>query len=182
MTEESFMATQVAGKYLAENLPHKSPEQWALWLRNNRNNSRPAVYRVPTHHIGRGAFYLAQELDSFIEFEKTRQLGTVTLSAKAVAAMKAFGIGEPGGTTQGRSWSGASANLVTTGNSASVQTVISDPLMVFVMTPEQAVEWGKELIDAGQAAQRINKPTESNPSDYEIISDTPQAIIMRRKS
>ena len=128
MTDEEFLATQVAAEYLAKELTDKSTEQWALWLRNNRNSSRPAVYRVPTRQIGRGAFYRPNDLASFIEFEKKRRLGTVKLSAKAAEALEAFGIGEPGSTAQGRRWVGASANLITDASGVSVQTIINEPL------------------------------------------------------
>lgn len=158
MATVELLSTQAAAEYLTHDLPYKTVEQWALWLRNNRNQARRAIYRVKSEQLGRIAVYTKDELASFVEFEKSRQLGKVKLSGRAAEVMRAFGIGEQTGGTQGRSFKGGSANpsVANVTGTVFVQTVIDEPLLVFAMTPEQAIEFGNELVEAGRAAKRIN--------------------------
>lgn len=151
---DELLSTQAAADYLAKELPTKTENQWALWLRNNRNQSRSAIYRVPVVHVGRPAFYKHQDLAEFIEFERRMQAGALPLSGRARQALQAFGLGEPGSTGLGRKWQGANANLVTTEQGVAVQFIITEPLMVFALSPEEAEAIGRELLEAGQAAQR----------------------------
>lgn len=153
---DELLSTQAAAEYLAKELPTKTEDRWALWLRNNRNQSRSAIYRIPVIHVGRPAFYNPQDLDAFIEFERRMQAGALPLSGRAKQALQAFGLGEPGSTGLGRQWKGGSANLAASENDALVQLVITEPLMVFALSPEQAQAIGRELLEAGQAAQRQN--------------------------
>lgn len=152
-----LLSRPVAAELLARQLDGKSADQWALWLRNNANTARAAVYRIPVESIGRGSFYQPAELEKFIEFEKSRQLGTIKLAGRAAEALRAFGVGE-GGSTQGRPWKGASANVASREGSGSafVQAIVNEPLLVFALTVDQAIEFGTELADAGRAARRIN--------------------------
>jgi hypothetical protein len=153
---DELLSTQAAAEHLAKELPTKSESQWALWLRNNRNQSRSVIYRVPVVHVGRPAYYKPQDLAEFIEFERRMQTGAMPLSGRAKQALQAFGLGEPGSTGLGRKWKGAQAALAPSENSAVVQFVIKEPLMVFVLSPEEAQEIGRELLEFGQAAQRQN--------------------------
>lgn len=153
---DEFLSTQAAAEHLARELPAKTESQWALWLRNNRNQSRSVIYRVPVVHIGRPAYYKPQDLAEFIDFERRMQTGALPLSGRAKQALQAFGLGEPGSTNLGRRWKGADANLAVSEKGALVQFVISEPPMVFALSPEQAQAIGRELLEAGQAAQRQN--------------------------
>ncbi|HDR8946015.1 TPA: hypothetical protein QDA71_003016 [Burkholderia vietnamiensis] len=153
---DELLSTQAAAEHLARELPTKSESQWALWLRNNRNQSRSVIYRVPVVHVGRPAYYKPQDLAEFIEFERRMQTGAMPLSGRAKQALQAFGLGEPGSTGLGRKWRDASANLAASEKGALVQFVITEPLMVFALSPEQAQAIGRELLEAGQAAQRQN--------------------------
>ncbi|MET3819042.1 hypothetical protein ACVK00_003681 [Burkholderia sp. PvR073] len=153
---DELLSTQAAAEHLARELPTKSESQWALWLRNNRNQSRSVIYRIPVVHVGRPAYYKPQDLAEFIEFERRMQTGAMPLSGRAKQALQAFGLGEPGSTGLGRKWRDASANLAASEKGALVQLVISEPLMVFALSPEQAQAIGRELLEAGQAAQRQN--------------------------
>jgi hypothetical protein len=153
---DELLSTQAAAEHLARELPTKTETQWALWLRNNRNHSRSAIYRVPVVHVGRPAYYKPKDLAEFIDFERRMQAGAMPLSGRAKQALQAFGLGEPGSTGMGRKWRGANANLAVGEKGALVQFVVSEPLMVFALSPEQAQAIGRELLEAGQAAQRQN--------------------------
>ena len=153
---QELISRQAAAEWLSQQLTDKDPEQWALWLRNNANHARRAIYRVPVETVSRAAFYSPAELEKFVEFEKSRQLGTLKLTGRAAEVLQAFGIGQAGSSTQGRKWPGANANLAEHNGRASIQVIISNPLLVFAMTPAEAAEFGKELIEVAQAAQRIN--------------------------
>ena len=160
--ETELFSRSVAAEWLAQRLPEKTPEQWALWLRNNANTARRAVYRVPVETLGRGSFYLPEELKKFVEFEKSRQLGAIKLTGRAAEMLQAFGTGTRHGTTHGRRWCGGTVNLAKSDEAVFVQTIISEPLTVFAMTAEQATEFGRELIEAGEAAARINRQAQVN--------------------
>ena len=86
--ETELFSRSVAAEWLAQRLPEKTPEQWALWLRNNANTARRAVYRVPVETLGRGSFYLPEELKKFVEFEKSRQLGAIKLTGRAAEMLQ----------------------------------------------------------------------------------------------
>lgn len=182
MVKTELLSRQAAAEWLGEQLQDKSAEQWALWLRNNANTARRASYRIPTEQIGRGVFYNLNEVEKFAEFEKGRQLGQLKLTGRAAEVLQAYGTGTKGATTNGRKWKGASANLGTDKGAAFVQTVINEPLLVYAMTPTQAVEFGRELIEVGQAAQRINdqSPQNADQTGYKVLISTP-AIVIERK-
>lgn len=182
MSTTELLNRQVAAEWLAEQLQDKNAEQWALWLRNNANTARRASYRIPTEQIGRGTFYNLVELEKFAEFEKGRQLGQLKLTGRAAEVLQAFGTGTEGATTNGRKWKGASTNLGTDKGAAFVQTIINEPLVVFAMTAAQAIDFGRELIEAGRAAQRINgeAPQQSPQEGYKVLTSTPATIIKRK--
>jgi len=182
MNASELLNRQVAAEWLAQQLQGKTAEQWALWLRNNANTARRASYRIQTEQLGRGTFYNINELEKFAEFEKGRQLGQLKLTGRAAEVLQAFGTGTDGATTNGRKWKGASANLGTDKGVAFVQTVINEPLTVFAMTATQAIEFGQELVEAGQAAQRINSraPQQPDLNGYKTVTEN-AAIIIKRK-
>jgi hypothetical protein len=179
---EELLGNSMTAQALSEQLQDKTPEQWAGWLQNNRNQSRRVPYRIPFQRINGGIFYAREELDKFVEFEKQRQLGTIKLTGRAAEVLRAYG-----GTTQGRHFKGGSAgpHVANDGTGVFVQAIINEPLMVFAMTAAQAIEFGTELIESGQAAQRINskaaQPDERNTGEYEVIVDNPDITIKRRK-
>jgi len=108
--------------------------------------------------MGKMVIYSEEELIKFVKLEKSRRLGKINLSDRAVEALRAFGMGEQGGGSQGRKWTGASVNSMVSsdGQSVLVQTIINDPLLVFAMSAEEAISFGQELTDAGKMAQRHN--------------------------
>jgi hypothetical protein len=182
MDTTELFSRQVAAEWLARHLQEKSVDQWALFLRNNANNARRTVYRVPVEQIGRGSFYKPGELEKFVQFEQGRQLGTLKLSGRAAQAMQAYGIGQAGGSAKGRNWKGGGANLGNDKGTVFVQAVINEPLTVFAMTAEQAIEFGRELVEAGKAAQRQSGQSlqQLNLGGYETLVDTPAVAIKRK--
>jgi hypothetical protein len=140
MTDE-FFSCSVSGEILHELVPDKTAEQWALWLRNSRNQSRRVHYRIPFVRMAGGVFYDPEELRKFADWENNRRLGKIKLTGRAAEVMRAFGIGEATGGATGRQWKGASADR----KDGVIQFVIADPLLVFAMTPEQALDLSCEL-------------------------------------
>lgn len=183
MTE--LLSSGVAAEILNELMPDKTPGQWALWLQNNRNQTRKVSYRIPFERMGGGVFYRREELAAFADWEKGRELGVVKLSNRAAEALRAFGIGEQGGGAQGRRFKGASANPQTAndGSGAFVQVIIEEPLMVFALTPDQAIEFAKELGEAGKAARRTNGPAHPQTPDlsgYTTVVDNDSLKMARQ--
>jgi hypothetical protein len=184
MATEEFLSTQAASEYLSKRLPEKTMEQWSLWLHNNRNLTRRAIYRIKTERLGRMTVYTPEELAAFIEFEKSRSIGSIKLTGRAAEAMRAFGLGEAGGGMQGRRFKGGSASPQPACDSgqAFVQAVINEPLMVFTMSPEEAISFGRELTEAGQVAKNysIQQSKKSDLNRYETVFDN-RAIEIKRK-
>lgn len=184
MTTTELLSRQAAAEWLAQQLQDKSVEQWALFLRNNANNARRAIYRLPVEQIGRSSFYQPDELAKFVEFEQGRQLGTLKLSGRAAEVLQAFGTGTSGATTNGRKWKGGSANIgLTNRGERFIQTIIDEPLTVYAMTPEQAIKFGTELVEAGKAAQRQNSEAgreKPDMSGYKTIVDNQDILIQRK--
>jgi hypothetical protein len=147
--DKELLSTQVAGDLLAEMLPDRDAEQWALWLRNNRNQARKATYRIPTVRISNGAFYTRDELAKFAEWEKSRRLGKITLTGRAAEALRAFGIGEAGGSTTGRKLEYSVTPQVGEDGSTFVQFVIEKPtLAVYRLDRTELAQLVKELAEA----------------------------------
>jgi hypothetical protein len=151
-TAEEFWNTSVAAQYLNEQLSDRTVEQWGLWLQNNRNQSRKASFRIPITRIANGAFYRPEDLATFSEFEKSRQLGTLTLSGRSAEALRAFGIGTASGSTTGRKLDVTSISQQTdraTGEQF-VQFATNDPLMVYRLSPDQAIDVATKLMAAAK--------------------------------
>ena len=182
MTTTELLNRQVAAEWLAQQLQDKTADQWALWLRNNANTARRASYRIQTEQLGRGTFYNINELEKFVEFEKGRQLGQLKLTGRAAEVLLAYGTGIDGATINGRKWKGGSANLCNDKGVVIVQAIINEPLTVFAMTAEQAIEFGREMVEAGQAAQRQSNQSaqQLKPSGYKTLVDN-SAIAIKRK-
>lgn len=169
-TSTEWVANSAAPDLLASLYPEagKTPSQWATWLTNNRNQSRQVPYRIPYERLEGLVVYKIEELHKFIEWDKRRDLGTRTLSPRAAEALRAFG-----GTEHGRPFKGGAAILATDATGVVfVQMAINEPLTVFAMTPDQAIAFGSELLEAGEAAKQISsgKPTEV-PQRGKVLAD-----------
>jgi len=173
----ALLSSAAAGLALAELLPDegRTAEQWATWLQNNRNMSRAAAYRVP--HVR--AMYRREDLEAYAAWERSRQQGSLKLSPRVAEALRAFGAGEPDATPQGRRLKSFSANVAVSNEDAApiVQLVMSNPLTVWRLTPSQAVTYGAELLEAGQAAQRIAQ-TAAKPT----VNVAAGAVMIRKSA
>jgi hypothetical protein len=155
----NFYSTQAAAEHLAKQIG-ETVDYWMTRLANMRNPKRQVSYRLNFAKTeGRLGLYAEKDVHAFVEFEKTRRIGDVTLSPRAAEALRAFGVGEAGGGTRGRAFSGSS-NLqpAEDGHPPVVQLIVNTPLMVFALSPAQALELGQELIDNANAAKRIYGP------------------------
>jgi hypothetical protein len=185
MTEE-LLSNTVAAQLLAEVVLNKTPEQWALWLHNNRNSTRKTPYRIPYEKLGGGVFYRREEIAKFAEWEKQRHLGTIKLTGRAAEMMKAFGIGSASGSTTGRKFNLNSINLQTdaaTGKTF-IQMLTDDPLMVYRLELDEAQAIAKELSEVANAGKRIATRIKGATTDTSVkktvLIDTPDVLVERR--
>lgn len=147
------MKRQPAAAYLARKITSRDARGWEQWLRDNANMSKAAAFRIPTIKIGREVFYDRAELDAFCSFENARMAGG--FSSRAMEALHAVGFGQPGGSSTGRKLEVtkiAEQRDDATGN-AFVQMILANPLLIYRLSPEQAIEVGEQLITEGQLAK-----------------------------
>ncbi len=155
MTED-FLSNALAAQRLAEIIPDKSAEQWALWLQNNRNQSRRVPYRIPFERIAGGVFYRPDDLAHYAEWEKSRQLGNMKLTGRAAEVIRAFGIGTGGGSTTGRKLkvTGINPQFDEATRTVFIQLITDDPLMVYRIELSEAKQIARDLIEAIGACER----------------------------
>lgn len=157
--EREVMNSSVAGQILSGLLGDKTPDGWALWLRNNRNQSRHAPYRVPFEKISNGAFYSREDLDEFVQWEKSRQLGTFKVPARAMEVLDAFGVGHANGSSTGRKLTvtGITAQVDEANGNTFIQMILNDPLRVYRIEVAQAQALATDLLEAVQVCTRSQK-------------------------
>lgn len=153
---DEFLGNSVTAECLNELLPERTAEQWALWLQNNRNQSRRAAYRIPFERIAGGVFYRREELAKFAEWEKSRRLGRIKLTGRAAEVLQAFGIGTAGGSIAGRKLNVTSITpqIDPASGKPFVQLVTDDPLMVYRLGLDQAKNIASELNEAIGVCER----------------------------
>ncbi|SAK48280.1 hypothetical protein AWB78_00865 [Caballeronia calidae] len=154
---EELLSTQAAAELVDEAIPEAGGSAyWSRVLTNNRREERNPPHRIPFERIGTGAFYRREDVAAFIEFEKSRRLGVLKLSGRAAEAIRAFGIGEKGGSASGRKLnvSAVTLQLDQTTGARFVQLVTSDPLMVYRLELGEAKALAKELADVVHAGER----------------------------
>lgn len=149
--------TQAASEWLDEAIPGHTPKYWQGVLLNNRRENRRNVHEVPYTLVGKCAFYREEDLRSFAEFEKQKRIGNKKLTGRATEVIRAFGIGQTGGTSQGWKWDGASATPQHVAGEIFVQVVVNNPLTVFKLSPAEAISFGKELLEAGEFSERLKE-------------------------
>jgi len=142
-----------AAALLNESLPGKSESYWTTWLQNNRSVGRRVPYRIPFRRGSGSVFYLLQDLQEFVEWEKTRQLGTTKLSGRAAEAMRAFGVGEATGSTTGRKLDyEVFPQFDPVTGEGYVQLIVKQPLMVFRLSLTEAEDFAENVTSATSAA------------------------------
>ncbi len=169
-----LLSRQAAAKWLAQQLPDKSPDQWALWLRNNANTARPAIYRIAIERVGRGSFYRQNELERFAVWERSRQTGQ--LSPRAMEALCAVGFNERGGSSTGRRFdvTGISRQYDEATGTPFVQLIVTNPhLLVYRLPVEQAREIAAQLVtEAGGQAQQAK---------YQTVTENADVVVKRKE-
>lgn len=151
--KEDLLSTQAAAAALHEAIPE--PEgYWARFLMNNKRPDRNPPFRVEFVKMGGGVLYPRKALADFIAWEKSRRLGTTKLTGRAAEALRAFGIGEAGGGTTGRSLECTvhPQQDPTTGQPY-IQLIVKNPLLVFHLNVGQAEELIRELQSAVNATK-----------------------------
>lgn len=152
--QNEMLSAAVAAQFLANALPERTAAQWSGWLRNNRNHSKRAPYRIPTSRIGREVFYSRPELEEFIRFHEALRIGDVTPTGRVAEMLSAFGVGM-GGSRTGYAWPDATVNAAMdeTTNTPFVQVRIPAPRpTVYRLNPDQAVAFAKALATAAKEA------------------------------
>lgn len=184
--DDDLLDTDAASRWLSEALPGKTSAQWALWLRNNRNQSRHASYRINVQRFGNKACYLPVDLERFVDWEKSRQLGTVKLSGRVVEVMRAFGMDEVGGGNYGRKldYEVQLSSEQDRPDKQFVRLMIKRPLGVFRLEADEAEALAKELHNIAQVIRRHADPTTTSPpdvADYDTLIDTEDLTVSRLK-
>ncbi|WP_438281839.1 hypothetical protein [Pseudomonas alabamensis] len=156
MTEE-LLSNSVAAQLLHDLGPEKTPEQWMHWLQNNRNQSRTVPYRIDFERMAGGVFYRQEDLVAFIEWDKSRKLGTLKLTGRAAEAMRAYGIGEKGGGATGRRFKVTDINPQVENGVPYIQLVTNDPLMVYRLEIDEADTIIQEMAEAVSVCKRSLK-------------------------
>lgn len=154
--DDDLLSHGVAAQMLSEQLTEKNPEQWALWLQNNRNQLRKVSFRIPFVKMAGGVFYRREDIANFVELEKSRQLGTIKLTGRAKEALNAFGIGTAGGSTTGQKLTVSGINPVVDQATGKIfiQVIFSDPLRVYRVELDQAEAVANQLEEAIQFCKR----------------------------
>ena len=183
-TDHDLLDTEAAGRWLSQALAIKTPAQWALWLRNNRNQSRRASYRINVQRFANKACYLPVDLERFVDWEKSRQLGTVKLSGRVVEVMRAYGMNEVGGSNYGRKLDYEVQLSAEQDNPDKqfVRLMVKRPLGVFRLEADEAETLAKELLDTAQAIRRHADPATTSRADtgaYETLVDTKDLTVNR---
>ena len=182
---DELLSNQVTAGLLAELLTDKTPEQWSLWLQNNRNQSRQVPYRIPFVKMAGGVFYRREELGKYAEWEKMRQIGTIKLTGRAAEALQAVGYGTPYGSTTGRKLKvSAIAPQVDQATAKHfVQIVTTEPLMVWRLEPDEARALSTELIDVVKFLDRNDPDKKSqapDPTKWKTATDAQYMKIERK--
>lgn len=141
--------TQAAAELLSKEIG-ETVDYWITRLANIRNPKRANTYRLSfATTVGRAGLYAEEDLRTFIEFEKTRRIGDMKLSSRAAEALRAFGVGQPGGSTTGRKLN-YTATLQPSNEGMSgpfAQLLIKDPLLVFRLDREELGALVKDLAE-----------------------------------
>lgn len=153
-TPEELWGNTFTAQVLSQRIDARNAEQWTLWLRNNRNQSRRVPYRIPYVRISNGTFYSPAEIEKFVAWEESRQLGNMKLTGRSAEVMRAFGIGTSAGSATGRKLEIIGINQQTDDGTGEtfVQLITGDPLMVYRLTPDQAAKIAADLLYAAGIA------------------------------
>lgn len=153
-TPEELISAELAAGVLSETLPERTAPQWASWLRENRNHSKKAIYRIPVVKMGRQVFYRRHELNEFVRFHQQLRIGDVRPTGRVAEMLSAFGVGM-GGSSTGYAWPQAtvSAAVDEATGAPFVQLSVPSPRpTVYRLDPSQATGLAAALVDTARAA------------------------------
>ncbi|PUA99162.1 hypothetical protein C8C99_4045 [Acidovorax sp. 107] len=151
---EELISAELAAGVLAEALPERTAPQWASWLRENRNHSKKAIYRIPLVKMGRQVFYSRSELSEFVRFHQQLRIGDVRPTGRVAEVLGAFGVGM-GGSSTGYAWPQATvcAAVDEATGAPFVQMSVPGPRpTVYRLDPNQALSLAATLADAAREA------------------------------
>lgn len=132
-----------AAQFLADQLGG-AREHWVTWLANDRRPGRAGLL-PPAAGPGRPKYHRAA-LEAFVESERAKRLRSYGPSGRAQEVMKAFGIGEEGGSRTGRRLDcQVMGQLDEATNRGFVQLQIASPLLVYRLSSAQARTLAAEL-------------------------------------
>jgi hypothetical protein len=154
--QASTLTISMAAKTLHQMFPARTADGWAMWLQNNRNQTRAVPYRIPFTRAHGAVMYARADLDRFAEWERSKSLGKTKLTDKAAAALAAYGIGTDQGGAYGRALSCMVTPAATEAGVMFVRLTIDNPLAVFRLGADQAAAIGQQLLDAAGQVRTKN--------------------------
>ena len=154
-TPGELVSAEQASAVLADALSERTAPQWASWLRENRNHSKKAIYRIPLVKMGRQVFYCRNELAEFIRFHQQLRVGDVRPTGRVAEVLGAFGVGM-GGSSTGYAWPQTTTVCAAVDEATGapfVQVRVPSPRpTVYRLDPNQAVKLAATLADAAKEA------------------------------
>lgn len=157
----NFYSTQAAAEHLSKEVG-ETVDYWITRLANMRNLKRKVAYRLNFATTeGRLGLYAEEDLIAFTEFEKTRRIGDMKLSPRAAEALRAFGVGQPGGGSTGRKLN-YTATIQPSNDGISqpfMRLLIKDPLLVFRLDRDEFNALVADLCELKVGLDRIMSET-----------------------
>jgi hypothetical protein len=182
-----YLDTRAAAQYLHDRLPGESVKYWSLRLNNLRRKDRRQPFPLNFAEVkGKSGYYAQDDLAQYVEFEKARRTDKAKLTGRAAELARAFGAGEPGGSSYGRKLAYTVMLGFEEGDVSKqfVRLMIERPLGVFRLEADEAAALAAELADAVKAIKRHAKGTAADKPDlsnYETVTDNATMRVMRAK-
>jgi hypothetical protein len=159
-TEREMMNGLNASIFLAEHLTGqhcKTAKQWHFALQNNRSPTRTHTFHIPFHKIGKVIYYAKDDLTKFIEAEKMRELGVMKQSPRVAETLRAFGVGEIGGSPTGRKFELTALTPQVDGITGKTfaQMILNNPSMVYRLEPQDLQRLRKEVCGVDDCLSRL---------------------------
>jgi hypothetical protein len=132
----------------------ESAQHWTWRLMNERQRQAPPT-RAPATKLQGRWFYVSDDLDTWIGEESGRRLARGQLPVtRAGQVLAAFGVGQGGGATGRRFDCTLTAATDETTGEVYCRMLVSDPLLVFRLPPQQVRALASELSELAAAFDR----------------------------
>lgn len=149
------LGAQAAADLLAGELGG-TPARWLTWLANDRRPGRAGLL-PPLDGPGRPR-YLLVALEAYVAAERARRARRDGIGGRAAEVMRAFGIGEEGGSRTGRRLeSVVTAQLDEQNGVGFVQLMVTSPLMVFRLNIDEARALAAQLTEMTADAEHLQR-------------------------